>query len=83
MTQAPTSIQEALDEHVTLGLYASIALACMAFAGMLLAPGDHAEWLLTAAWVCMSGAIVCLFGRLALALLGARQPDGAAWRTPH
>ena len=84
MTQATRSIADTLDEHVTTGLYAAIALACVAFAGMLLAPVEHAEWLLWLAWICMAGAMVCLVGRLCVALLmGRPQESAAGWHTPQ
>lgn len=84
MTQATRSIADTLDEHVTTGLYAAIALACVAFAGMLLAPVEHAESLLWLAWICMAGAMVCLAGRLLVALFTRRPQEGAAaWHTPQ
>ncbi len=84
MTQAKRSIADTLDEHITTGLYAAIALACLAFAGMLLAPVAHAEWLLWLAWICMAGAMVCLAGRMLVALMTERPPQSAAgWHTPQ
>lgn len=84
MTQTDRSISDTLDEHANMGMYAALALACGAFAGMLLAPFDHAELLLILAWVCMLGAMVCLVGKMALGLFRGPAEDGiTVWRTPQ
>jgi hypothetical protein len=58
-----------LNHCTTRGFYAAIVCACLAFAGMLLAPGDHAEQLLALAWLCMLSAITLLLGKLGLELV--------------
>ncbi|KQP23064.1 hypothetical protein [Pseudorhodoferax sp. Leaf267] len=84
MTQANRSISDALDEHADTALYAAIALACVAFGGMLLVPGEQAEDLLSLGWLCMLGAMGCLLGKLALGLItGRTEEGGAALRTPQ
>lgn len=68
MTHARRSVLSLLNQRTTEGFYAAIALACLAFAGMLLAPGDHAEQLLALAWLFMLSAVAFLLGKLGLEL---------------
>lgn len=68
MTYAKRSLLATLNDRTTQGFYAAILLACLAFAGMLLAPGDHAEHMLLLAWLCMFTAIAFLIGKVGLEL---------------
>lgn len=69
MTHAKRSVLALLNRRTTEGFYAAILLACLAFAGMLLAPGDHMERLLALAWLFMLSAIAFLVGKLGLELV--------------
>ncbi|WP_326539301.1 hypothetical protein [Pseudorhodoferax sp.] len=69
MTHAKRSVLALLNQRTTQGFYAAIFCACLAFAGMLLAPGDHMERLLGLAWLFMLSAIAFLVGKLGLELV--------------
>lgn len=69
MTHAKRSVLALLNQRTTQGFYAAIVLACLAFAGMLLAPGERTEQLLALAWLFMLSAIAFLVGKLGLELV--------------
>jgi hypothetical protein len=69
MTHANRSVLALLNRRTTEGFYTAILLACLAFAGMLLVPGDHMEELLALAWLFMLSAIAFLVGKLGLELV--------------
>lgn len=66
MTHAKRSVLSLLNQRTTQGFYAAIVFACLAFAGMLLAPGEHMEPLLGLAWLFMLTAVGFLAGKLGL-----------------
>lgn len=69
MTHATRSMLAMLNDRTTQGFYVTIVCACLAFAGMLLAPHQHAEYMLWLAWLFMLGSIACLAGKLAVELV--------------
>lgn len=68
MTHPKPSVLALLNQRTTQGFYAAIVCACLAFAGMLLAPGDHTEQMLALAWLFMLSAIALLIGKMGLEL---------------
>lgn len=69
MTHARRNVLSLLNQRTTEGFYAAIVFACLAFAGMLLGPGDHMEQLLALAWMFMLSAIALLIGKVGLELV--------------